>query len=152
MLKTFRYLRVATAVSLLLCVALIFLRNIEAQLSAGFDGPFAHYMSYAFAFNKITLASFLALVLVFDFKIILPSWGRRCLRIIGLASVVLSLLGFVYLTQEVIFDIHYRNNSLGFLFVEFYLFQLAYLLISCVALSKSFTPNLNSDDLAGEPQ
>ena len=152
MLKAFRYLRVATAVSLLLCVAFIFLRNIETQLSAGFDGPLAHYMSYTFAFNKITLASFLALVLVFDFKIVLPSWGRRCLRILGVAGVILSLLGFAYLTKDMLFSSQFRQNNFGALYFEFYLFQLAYLLVSCVALSKSFESNLTDDDLTDKSQ
>ena len=151
MQRAFKYLRFSTAALLMLTVVWIFLRNLQAQSAAGFDGPLSHYMSYTWAFNKITLASFLALVLTFDFKLILPSWGRRCLRILGLASVALSLLGLLYLTREMIFDRQYRDNNLSFLFAEFYLFQLAYFMVSCVALSKSFEPNLGPDILTDEP-
>lgn len=152
MKRAFKYLRITTAALLMLTVVWIFLRNFQAQSAAVLDGPFAHYMSYTWAFNKITLAIFFSIVLIFDFKLVLPSWGRRCLRILGLASVILSLLGFVYLTQQMIFDSQFRANSLGLLYIEFHVFQLAYLLVSCVALSKSFEPNSNLDVSVDQPE
>lgn len=152
MKRAFKYLRLSTAALLMLTVVWIFLQNLQAQSEALLDGPLAHYISYTWAFNKITLAIFFSFVLMFDFKLVLPSWGRRCLRILGLASVILSLSGFVYLTRDLIFDHQYRANSVGWLYIEFFLFQLAYLLVSCVALSKSFEPNLTTDDLTDKSQ
>ena len=152
MKKAFKYLRIATAILLMIIVTWVFLRNIQAQSSAMLDGPLSSYISYTFAFNKITLASLLALVLVFDFKVVLPLWGKRCLRILGVASVILSLLGFASLTKEVLFNSQFRSNNLGLIYFEFYLFQLAYLLVSCVILSKSFEKSITSENLAGKPQ
>lgn len=150
--RAFKYLRISTAALLVLTVFWIFFRNLQAQNAAMLDGQLAHYISYTWGFNRITLAILLGFVLVFDFKLVLPSWGRKCLRILGIASVILSLLGFVYLTRQVIFSSQIRANSLGWFYFEFYLFQLAYLLVSCIALSKSFEPNSNLDVSADKPK
>lgn len=142
----FKNLRYVTAAILLLCVSFGFLGQVRASLTAGFDGPLSNPMQYAFVFNKIILAALLAIVLIFDFEIKLPFWGRRFLRIFGITCVGLSLAGFAFLIRQQIDMI-----GLGWsLYIELYLFQAAYLMVSLILLGKSYEKNVILDGLKGE--
>jgi len=127
-----KYLRILVAIILPVCVIYNYVTSIIQQSQALLDGPLAHYMSHTFALNKVVLAICLSLVLLCDFKLRLPSWGNSVLRVIGIVSVVLSLIGFIYLIWQQAF--------LGYMrfLVELYVFQTAYLLVSFLILAKSF--------------
>ena len=75
-------------------------------------------------------------MLLFDYEIILPSWGKKILGPIGWIALTLSLAGFLFLIMH--------NVSIGIsryeilVFVELYLFQTAYVLISLLVLGKAY--------------
>lgn len=132
MAQAFKYLRFITAIILPICVVYNFGRNIVIQSKTMLDGPLAHYFSYTFSINKIILALCLSVVLLFGFTLNLPRWGNGFLRITGILSVLLSLIGFLYLFKQS----HFMGSFT--MFGELYLFQLAYLLISLIIWAKSF--------------
>ena len=142
MLRPFKYLKVLTAIILILCATSGFIGQLESQSNALLDGPLAHPMSYAFALNKITLVALLGVVLIFDFKFILPIWGKRFLRIFGLICIILSLIGFIFLIQQ-----HLSMTSAWLLFSDLYIFQTAYLMVSCTLFAKSFDKHLSADHI-----
>lgn len=142
----FKKLRFITAAMLLLCVSLGFLGEIRASLTEAFDGPLSNPIHYTLAFNKITLAALLAIVLIFDFEIRFPSWGRRFARIFGVICVALSLAGFAFLIRQQVEAISYSWSF----FVELYLFQAAYLMVSMLLVGKSYEKNVTPDNLKGE--
>jgi len=130
MSQSFKYLRILTAVSLLLSVVIGFALDIISQSKAGFDGPLAHYMSYAFRINKIILAALLSVALLSDFQLRSSFFNKTVLQILGTICVILSMIGFGYLIMQ-----HYSMGSY-WSFAELYLFQTAYLLISLVVVGK----------------
>ncbi len=137
MAGAFKYIRILTAIVLPIIVIYNFLQSLIQQSQVILDGPLTHFISYTFAINKIVLAGFLSMVLWFDFKIDLPLWGNIVLRIFGLISILLSLIGFVYIFKQQQF------SDMPFL-AEFYLFQTAYLLISVIIWGKSFKEKTNA--------
>lgn len=132
MVLAFKCLRVLTAIFLLVNSISNFGLDLYYQSQAILDGPLAWYFQYSFALNEITLAICLSIVLIFDFKISLPSWGGLCLKILGIIALILSLVGLGYLVKHSLF-----MGELKFQ-LFFYLTQIAYLLISLIIISKGY--------------
>jgi len=131
--QIFKSLRIIAAIALLACTIIGFAVELYHQSGALLDGPLAHYMSYTFALNDIVLAALLALVLIFDFELNLPSWGRMFIRVIGILSIGLVLAGYVFLFEQQRF-----TGGLFWTMVQLYAFQTAFLLIAIIVLGKSY--------------
>lgn len=142
MVTGFKYLRIALAIILpLFCIAL-FLKDFIFQIQfKGFDGPLAHYTSYTFSFNRIVLASFLSIILLFDFKLNLPTWGVAILRIIGVGALLVSVLALFFLIRQIIFMGGFFEHEYLFLSIQQLFFQITYLMISVVIFGIAFDKN-----------
>lgn len=134
--QAFKYFRIIFAIILPIIPLIHFISDLISQSNALLDGPLSWYFSYTFAINDIALAVLISIVLLFDYEIILPSWGKKILGPIGWIALTLSLAGFLFLIMH--------NVSIGIsryeilVFVELYLFQTAYVLISLLVLGKAY--------------
>ena len=98
--------------------------------------------------SEMCIRDRLSLVLLFDLKLNLPSWGQQVLRLIGIITVSLSLSGFAFLIKQ---HLQFAGSAnLKLILVEQYLFQTAYLFISLIVLGKSYEAKWSNMNYAGK--
>ncbi len=139
MTKYFKYLRVFTATLLIITVVIRFISMLGFK---GFDGPLAHYFNYTFELNKISLASLLALILFIDFEIKFNSVTKVIMRCLSALAIILTIIGFAGLTRQLLY------SGWDIIYFQFYLFQLAYLLVAVLIFTKTSHAALPKDDHA----
>jgi len=134
MFQYFKYLRIALAIILLGSPIISFVTDLIRQQQALLDGPLAHYSSYTFSLNRIVLAILLSVVLLFDVSF--KNLGRRkiILRTLGVISLLVSLVGLVYL----FLNHHWMGIYFSKKMVPLYIFQLAYISVSLIVIGKAF--------------